>query len=338
MKKRKEAEPLADHTEVILELISYNRENYSRHNNLPIDDLIKEMKSDQVNWINLDGLTDSIIIEKLQSHFSLHALVIEDILMDQRPKSEEYDDHLFFTLKMLFRIEGDNIEYEQISFVLGTNYLLSFQEIAGDLFDPFRERIRQDLGKVRKKKADYLLYRLVDIIIDNYYVILDAIGEQIEEIEGTIHTNSTDEAFHKIQSLKKELIYLRKAVYPLREALSKIAKGETSFVEEENLRYFSDIYDHSVHLLDSLDTYKDLTSSLMDIHINMMNRKMNEVMKLLTVITTIFIPLTFIAGIYGMNFKNMPEIEWYYGYPTVLIVMGGVMIGMIIYFKKRKWF
>ena len=194
------------------------------------------------------------------------------------------------------------------------------------------------MGKVRKKNADYLLYRLIDIIVDNYYVILDAIGEQIEEIEETIHTNSTDEAFHRIQSLKKELIYLRKAVYPLREALSKIAKGETSFVEEENLRYFSDVYDHSVHLLDSLDTYKDLTSSLLDIHINMMNRKMNEVMKLLTVITTIFIPLTFIAGIYGMNFRNMPEIEWYYGYPTVLIVMGAVLIGMIIYFKKRKWF
>lgn len=322
----------------ILELIRYNPEQYSRFDAIPIESLLKEMKSDQVNWINVDGLTDSNTIEKLQAHFALHALLVEDILMDQRPKSEEYDDYLFFTLKMLFSINGSKIEYEQISFVLSTNYLLSFQEIAGDLFDPFRERIRLDLGKVRKKKADYLLYRLIDIIVDNYYVILDNIGEQIEDLEEHIHTSSSDRAFHKIQAIKKELIYLRKAVYPLREALSKVVKGETSFVEEENLRYYSDVYDHTIHLIDSLDTYKDLISSLMDIHINTMNRKMNEVMRLLTVITTIFIPLTFIAGIYGMNFEHMPELSWRYGYPATLITMGLVLGGMIYYFKKRKWF
>lgn len=222
--------------------------------------------------------------------------------------------------------------------MLGKNYLISFQEKEGDLFDPFRERIRLDQGRVRKKKPDYLLYRLVDIIVDNYYVVLDNIGEQIEEIEEGIHSNSTEHAFKKIQSIKKELIYLRKAVYPLREALSKLVKGETSFVEEENIRYFSDVYDHTVHLIDSLDTYKDLTSSLMDIHINTMNTKMNEVMKLLTIITTIFIPLSFIAGIYGMNFKYMPELTHQYGYPAVLIAMGVVMVGMIYFFKRRKWF
>jgi magnesium transporter len=239
---------------------------------------------------------------------------------------------------MLFSINGEKIEYEQISFVLGTNYLISFQEIAGDLFDPFRERIKLDQGKVRKKKADYLLYRLIDIIVDNYYVVLDSIGEQIEKIEEQIHSSASERAFHKIQALKKELIYLRKAVYPLREALSKVVKGETSFVQEENFRYYSDVYDHTVHLIDSLDTYKDLISSLMDIHINTMNRRMNEVMKLLTVITTIFIPLTFIAGIYGMNFENMPELTWRYGYPATLLTMGVVLIAMVYYFKKRKWF
>jgi magnesium transporter len=322
----------------ILELIRYNPEQYARMDTLPIDDLIKEMKAEKVNWINVDGLTDSSVIEKLQSHFELQSLLVEDIQMDQRPKAEEYDDYLFFTLKMLFSIKGGKIEYEQISFVLGSNYLLSFQEIAGDLFDPFRERIRLDQGKVRKKRADYLLYRLIDIIVDNYYIVLDNLGEQIEDIEESIHANSSDRAFHKIQSLKKELIFLRKAVYPLREALNKVVKGETSFVEDENLRYYSDVYDHTVHLIDSLDTYKDLISSLMDIHINTMNRKMNEVMKLLTVITTIFIPLTFIAGIYGMNFKHMPELTWQWGYPATLTAMGVIMIAMISYFKKRKWF
>ena len=314
----KEHKKLTEQTN-ILELISYDADRHDRIDKVSIDDLLKSMKPEQVNWINVDGLTDSSIIEKLQSHFLLHALLVEDILMDQRPKSEEYDDYLFFTLKMLFNINGAKIEYEQISFVLGHNYLLSFQELAGDLFDPFRERIRLDQGKVRKKKADYLLYRLIDIIVDHYYIVLDNIGEQIEDIEDSIHSNATETAFHKIQGIKKELIFLRKAVYPLREALSKIVKGESSFVEEDNLRYFSDVYDHTIHLIDSLDTYKDLTSSLMDIHINTMNRKMNEVMKLLTVITTIFIPLTFIAGIYGMNFENMPELTWRFGYLYVMI-------------------
>lgn len=323
---------------VILELISYSPEQHARFDLKTVEELLPKLKTENVNWINLDGLTDATIIEKLQAHFCFHALMIEDILNDQRPKAEEYDDYLYFTLKMLYSIEGDQIEYEQISFVLGNNYLISFQEKAGDLFDPFRERIRLDQGRVRKKKGDYLLYRLIDIIIDNYYVVLDSIGDQIEEIEESIHTNSTERAFQKIQAIKKELIFLRKAVYPLREALSKLVKGETSFVEEENLRYFADVYDHTVHLIDSLDTYKDLTSSLMDIHINTMNTKMNEVMKLLTIITTIFIPLSFIAGIYGMNFDRMPELRWDYGYPAVLLAMAAVVAGMLYFFKRRKWF
>ncbi len=337
MRKRK-SEELFPNLQVILELISYNAEQHEKFDEKSVEELLPKLKPDQVNWINLDGLSNSSIIEKLQAHFCFHALMIEDILNDQRPKAEEYEDYLYFTLKMLYSIEGDKIEYEQISFVLGNNYLISFQEKAGDLFDPFRERIRSDQGKVRRKRADYLLYRLVDIIVDNYYVVLDSIGGQIEDIEDSIHTDSTENTFHKIQSIKKELIFLRKAVYPLREALSKVVKGETSFVQEENLRYFSDVYDHTVHLIDSLDTYKDLTSSLHDIHINTMNTKMNEVMKLLTIITSIFIPVTFIAGIYGMNFDVMPELRWQYGYPAVLVSMGVVVIGMLYFFKRRKWF
>jgi magnesium transporter len=187
-------------------------------------------------------------------------------------------------------------------------------------------------------KVDYLMYRLIDIIVDNYYTILDNIGTQMDEIEDCIYTDSAEEAFRKIQGIKKELIFLRKAVYPLREALSKVLKGETSFVQEENLRYFSDVYDHTVHVIDSLETYKDLTSSLLDIHMNTMNNRMNEVMKLLTVITTIFIPLSFIAGVYGMNFHRMPELEWEYGYPTVLGFMALIGAGMVYYFKRKKWF
>lgn len=330
-------QPVTD-DKVILELISYNREQHERVNDISIDDLLKKIDSGNVNWINLDGMGDLSIVEKLQSHFCFDALTLDDIINDQRPKAEEYEDYLFFTLKMLYKIKDDKIDYEQISFVLGTNYLISFQEKEGDLFDSFRERIRLDQGKVRKLGADYLMYRLIDIIVDNYYIVLDNIGTQIDEIEECIYTDSAEEAFNKIQGIKKELIFLRKAVYPLREALGKVMKGETSFVQEDNIRYFTDVYDHTVHVMDTLETYKDLTSSLLDVHMNTMNNRMNEVMKLLTIITTIFIPLSFISGLYGMNFEFMPELRSKWGYPAVLAFMALISAGMIYYFKRKKWF
>jgi magnesium transporter len=324
--------------QVILELITYNRERYDKYEGKDVDILFKNLADDRVNWVNLDGLNVSPMIEKIQAHFCLNSLVIDDIINDQRPKAEEFEDYLFVTLKMLYRIDGAEIDYEQISFVLGKNFLITFQEKEGDLFDTFRERIRQDQGKVRKKEADYLLYRLIDIIVDNYYNVLDNIGEQIEETEECITSDSSMETFKKIQQLKKELIYLHKALYPLRDALGKLVKDESSFIKEENLRYFDDVYDHVIHLIDSLDTYRDLTASLMDIHINTQNTRLNEVIRLLTIISTIFIPLTFIVGVYGMNFKYFPELEWRYGYQaiwTVMILMAGAMVA---FFKYKKWF
>src|SRR5688500_18366453 len=322
---------------VILEIITYDRTNYNRFVAPAVPDLISQIKPNQVNWVNLDGLTNTSMIEKLQTHFNLHSLLVEDILNDQRPKAEEYEDYLFVTLKMLYRIEGPEVDYEQISFVLGTNYLLTFQEKEGDLFDAFRERIRQDQGRVRKKKADYLLYRLIDITVENYYNVLDNIGEHIEEIEGNIRTNTSDEIFQKIQGIKKELIYLHKALYPLRDALGKILKDESDFIQEENTPYFSDVYDHVIHLIDSLDTYRDLTSGLTDQYINIQNSKLNEVIRVLTIISTIFIPLTFIVGVYGMNFEHFPELQWRYGYAIVWVVMLTIAGGMIGYFKYKKW-
>jgi magnesium transporter len=330
--------PIGTPQPVLLELITYNRDKFAKHTNIPVEELLKYCDTDQVKWVNLDGLWNQDIIEKLQTHFSLHPLLIDDVLSDQRPKSEEFDDYLFLTLKMLHRIDGRRIEYEQISFVLGRDYLLTFQEKDGDLFDGFRERIRLDQGRVRKKGADYLMYRLVDIVVENYYNVLDKVGEIMDNIEDTVYENPTNQTFNKIQALKKELIFLRKALFPLRDALGKIAKGESEFIQEENLRFYSDVYDHVVHIIDSLDTYKDLTSGLMDIHINAMNTRMNEVMKVLTVISTIFMPLTFIVGVYGMNFQYMPELHWRYGYYEVWGIMGVIFISMLAFFKYKKWF
>lgn len=330
--------PATSSEQVILELISYDREKYDKYVSNDIDELLKKIHSERVNWINLDGLNLSPVIEKVQSHFELHSLVIDDILNDQRPKTEEFEDYLFVTLKMLYKIDGPEIDYEQVSFVLGHNFLLTFQEKEGDLFDAFRERIRLDQGKVRKKRADYLLYRLIDIIVDNYYNVLDTIGEYIEETEQNIQKDASDETFRKIQQLKKELIFLHKALYPLRDAIGKIVRDESSFIQDENFRYFSDVYDHVIHLIDSLETYRDLTTSLVDIYLNTQNTKLNEVIRVLTIISTIFIPLTFIVGVYGMNFKYFPELEWKYGYLTIWVVMiaiGGAMVG---FFKYKKWF
>jgi magnesium transporter len=331
-------------SKVILELIQYTTQEYAKYEDIPAGELIENIKPDFVNWINLDGLHEKSIVQKIADHFHLHTLLVEDITSDHQPKVEEYDEYLFFTLKMLYRIEEGVIDYEQISFVLGKDYLLSFQEKEGDLFGPLRDRIRLDQGRVRKKKADYLLYRLLDIIVDNYYSVLDAIGQQIEVIEEEIYKNSSQQQFKNIQKLKKELIYLRKALYPLRDAMSKIIKDESGYIDPVNLRYFADVYDHIIQLIASLDTYKDLTSGLMDIYINTNNTRMNEVMKVLTVISTIFIPLTFIVGVYGMNFNtekspwNMPELNSQYGYPAVMGVMVLIVIGLIRYFKYKKWF
>jgi magnesium transporter len=322
---------------VILELISYDRQNHVKFVDLPIEEVLKEVKPGMVNWINLDGLQHTYIIDRLQSHFSLHSLLVEDILNDQRPKAEEYEDHLFVTLKMLYKIDGPNIDYEQISFVLGQDFLLSFQEKEGDLFDPFRERIRLDQGRVRKKEADYLMYRLIDIIVDSYYNVLDNIGEQIEEIEDEIQKEPSQFTFKKIQALKKELVYLHKALYPLREAMSKLTKDESNFIREENIRYFSDTNDHVIHLIDLLDTYRDLTGGLIDYYVNRQNTKLNEVIRMLTIISTIFIPLTFIVGVYGMNFDYLPELDWKYGYFLVWGIMILIAGTMIWYFKRKKW-
>src|SRR5688500_4606088 len=322
---------------VILEIITYDRLNYNRFVAKDVAEILPQIKKDQVNWVNLDGLSNPAIMEGLQNHFSLHSLLVEDILNDQRPKAEEYEDYLFVTLKMLYRIEGSEVDYEQISFVLGKNYLLTFQEKEGDLFDAFRERIRQDQGRVRKKKADYLLYRLIDVTVENYYNVLDNIGEHIDEIEISIREDTSDKSFQKIQSIKKELIYLHKALYPLRDALGKVLKDESDFIQEENVPYFSDVYDHVIHLIDSLDTYRDLTSALTDQHINIQNSRLNDVIRLLTIISTIFIPLTFIVGVYGMNFEYFPELHWKYGYAAIWGVMLTIAAGMVGYFRYKRW-
>lgn len=324
-----------------VDLILYDSDDILEFCSKSSEDVLEQLATDKVNWVNIDGLHNLKLIEEIGEHFKLHPLLMEDILnTEHRPKSEDYEHQVFFTLKTLYSLTDEDITYEQISFVLGKNYLLSFQEKEGDLFEGFRERLRQTgpgKNRARSRGSDYLFYRLIDTIVDSYYVILEKVGERIDELEDEVYDDPSKKTLQKIQKLKKELIFLRKTVFPLREALSKVTKGEYVFIKKDTLPFFSDVYDHTIHVIETLETYRDLVSSLTDMYMTSISNKMNEVMKVLTIMATIFIPLTFIAGVYGMNFEYMPELKWKYGYLSVWSVMIATAIGMIVYFRRKRW-
>ena len=299
-----------------------------------------------VSWINIDGVHQVELIEKLGTHFNLHPLVLEDIAnTGQRPKLEDYGEYLFIVLKMLsYRQKDDRVEAEQVCLIVGSHYVISFQEKPGDVFDPVRERIRKGKGRTRRMGADYLAYVLIDAIVDNYFTILEQYGEKIEAVEEKLVNHPTPDNLRAIHRLKGEMIFLRKSVWPLREVISVLERGESPLVKKPTAVYLRDLYDHTIQVIDTVETFRDLISGMLETYLSSMSNKMNEVMKVLTIIATIFMPLTFIAGIYGMNFNpdvspfNMPELNWKYGYPASIAVMALVALGMVRYFKKKKWF
>lgn len=322
-----------------VELISYSQENIKRVTSDDVKTLLSSISTKEECWINLVGLHNVDHIKSIGSHFNIHHLVLEDVLnTDHRPKTELHDGYLFFIAKMFTSSEENNYQFEQVSFIVGKEYLITFQEKEGDVFNTIRERLNDKESRLRTRKADYLFYRLVDTIVDGYYYTLESIGDKIELLEDNLQENPTKEDYKEIQQLKRDLIFLRKSVYPLREAIAKLTKESNNLIEQENITYFNDVYDHCIHIIDSIETFRDLTSSLMDLYMTSMSNKMNEVMKVLTVISTIFIPITFVAGVYGMNFQYMPELTHKWGYPITMVVMAVLVIVMIVYFKVKKWF
>jgi magnesium transporter len=293
-----------------------------------------------VTWINIEGIHQTDILEKIGSCYNLHPLVMEDILnTEQRPKIENYHDYLYIVLRMLYYDDAANtISSEQISLIVGQNYVISFQEgIEGDVFGHLRERLRNEKGRVRRQGADYLVYSLIDAVVDNYFSVLEKLGEKIEILEEKLVTNPTTETLHQIHYLKREMIYLRKAVWPLREVISGFERGDTTLVTDSTRIYFRDVYDHTIQVIDTVETYRDMISGMLDIYLSSVSNRLNAVMKVLTIIATIFMPLTFIAGVYGMNFRHMPELEWRYGYVMVWGVMIAISVSMLFFFKKKKW-
>jgi len=293
-----------------------------------------------VTWINVDGIHEAETIEKMGQMFSLHPLLLEDIMnTDQRPKMESYDDYLFIVLKTLFYDEKEKSTItEQISIVLGTNYVISFQEQESNVFGPVTERLKNSKGKIRKMGADYLAYSLIDMIIDNYFIILEKFGERVDDLEVQLVTSPKTQILRSIQELKKKMIFLRRSVWPLREVISGMERGESSLIHPSTYVYLRDIYDHTIQAIDTIETYRDMLSDMLDIYLSSVSNKLNEVMKVLTVIATIFIPLTFIVGVYGMNFEHMPELKWRWGYPSIWLLMISIGVFMAFYFRKKKWF
>ena len=324
---------------VRIRVIDYDEAGFEEKELKNIEACFSYKDNPTVTWINIDGLHEVDIIQKIGNHFGLHPLVMEDIVhTEQRPKLEDHEDYLFISLKMLFFDEQENqLKFEQVSVILGPTFIISFQEIFGDVFEQVRERIRKGKGRIRKMGADYMMHALMDAIVDHYFIVLEKIAEGIELQEEDLIRDPGPEILQTIHNFKRELIFLRKSVWPLREVCSRLERGELSLIREKTTIFLRDLYDHTVQVIDTTETLRDIVSGMLDVYLSSVSNKMNEVMKLLTIIATIFIPLTFIAGIYGMNFKYMPELDWHWGYFIVLGVMFVIFVIMLIWFRRKRF-
>jgi len=306
-----------------------------------LDDLLNFKTSETTSWINIDGVHDVNILETIGKHFEIHPLTLEDILnTNQRPKVDEYSNYLYIVLRMFFLDENDkSLKNEQVSLILTKNYLITFLEDAGDVFDPVRERLRKSGTKMRDNGTDYLAYALIDAIVDSYFHILEKIGEEVEGLEDSVVLNPDRNDIQTIHLLRREMILLRRAIWPLREVISSLQRNEVEFIEDKTRIYLRDVYDHTIQVIDTIESYRDMIVGMLDTYLSSTSNKLNEVMKVLTVISTLFIPLTFLAGVYGMNFHHFPEIEkeWMYpwGFWGITII---VVILMAVFFKRKKWF
>jgi len=323
-----------------LDLFTFNQSSIARSSPTQVADLASLMPNDGNSWLNCTGLSDTQLIDEIGAHFKLHPLLLEDILnTSAMPKIEDYSDVLYISLKMLRWIETEHtFDTEQVSFVVGKNYLISFQEKPGDVFEPFRERLLSGVSKARNRGSDFLAYILTDKIVDQYFTVLEKIENLIENAELDLIGESPSITARDLMHLKKQLILLRKYIYPLRDEVRKLLRTESGLVDRKTGKYIDDIYDHLQNIIQNLETFRDTISSLMDLYSSTVSNKLNNVMKTLTIVGAIFIPLTFLAGLYGMNFNYMPELQYRWSYPVLLGVMFTIAIGMFIYMKSRKWF
>jgi magnesium transporter len=325
--------------EVDITVIDYNKEEFQKKEGVKPEQCSSFKDKDSITWININGVHNTGVIEKIGEIFDLHPLVMEDIgNTTQRPKVEDFENYMFVVLKMLYYDnKTKKIEIEQVSLLMGKNFVISFQERQGDVFDSVRERIEKSKGRIRKMGSDYLLYSLIDAVVDGYFFVLEKTGDRIEILEEDIVEQADPKALQNIHKAKKEMISLRRSVWPLREVVNSLSREKTPLVSGNVLIYFRDVYDHTIQVIDTVETFRDIISGLHDTYLSSISNKMNEIMKVLTMFASIFIPLTFIVGVYGMNFSYIPELNWRWGYFTVWGVILTVGIFMILYFKRKKW-
>lgn len=318
-------------------LIEFNEQEFFEQEFFDLSDCLTHVKDNMVKWMNVEGVHNTALIEKIGQFYNIHPLTLEDIVhVDQRPKFEDYDHYLVSILKMI--IYNNEVHAEQLSLVLLKDTVISFQEPGGgDAFDIIRNRLRQSKGRVRKLGADYLFYALMDAVVDWYFTAIEKIGDKVEQIEEEIISHPKRESLIQLYSLKREVIFLRKQVWPLRDLISNLLRSDSEFITPNTQLFFRDLQDHSTRIIDTVETYRDLLSGMMDIYLSTNSNKMNEVMKVLTIMSSIFIPVTFVAGVYGMNFEYMPELKSPYGYAGTWVVMLSIMVGLVIYFKRKKW-
>ena len=326
----------------IIRVMAYGPEELREEQITDIRSLEALLHKWPVLWVNVDGLGDTNVISQLGEIFGLHRLALEDVInVHQRPKVEQYDECLFLVARMLFLSE--NLETEQVSMFVGKGFVLTFQEQVRDCFDPVRDRIRKSLGRIRRAPVDYLGYALLDAIVDSYFPILEHYGERLEALEEEIITSPAEKTISRIHQNKRDLLTLRRTLWPLRDAINSLLRDETTFFTNETRIYLRDCYDHTIQIIDMLESYRETASGLLDVHLSSLSNRMNDVMRVLTVIATIFMPLSFLAGIYGMNFNseispwNMPELNWRWGYPFALGLMLAVFTGLIFYFREKRW-
>jgi len=320
-------------------VIDYDETNFLEKEVTSVEECFPFKDTATVTWINVDGVADAAVIGELGAKFDIHPLVLEDIMTTtQRPKTEDLGNAIFIVLRMIeCAPDGTDLVADQLSLILGPNFVLSFQETPGDCLGPVRERIRGGKGRVRKLGPDYLAYALIDAVVDNYFFVLEKLGEKIDRLEEQLMAEPRRQILHEVHGLKREMIDLRKAVWPLREVVSGLERLETSLIKKTTDVFLRDLYDHTVQVIDTVESFREILSTMLETYLSSVSNRMNEVMKVLTIIATIFIPITFIVGVYGMNFKFMPELGWRWSYPLVWAAIIAAVGGMLAFFRRKRW-
>ena len=326
--------------DIQITVMDYDESRYAEMTVDSIETCRQFLKTDSVTWINISGIHDVSMIKDLGTFFHLHPLALEDVLnTEQRPKMDDYDDYIFLVLKMVYPDAAHHaVAYEQISLIIGPNYVISLQEVEKDVFDFVRERIRQGKGRIRRKGSDYLAYTLMDMVVDHYFNILEELGEKIETLQDAVLEDPKPSSLAVIHRLKKEVLFLRKSIWPVREVINALIREESELIRADTVIFLRDVHDHAIQIIDTVEIFRDMLSGTLEIYLSNVSNRTNDVMKVLTMIATIFIPMTFIAGIYGMNFKYMPELEWTFAYPVLWLLFVAMFLVMALWFKRKKWF